>query len=83
MPTQRKIEPHRHYHKDGSLWVKGQTISGVPTGYWEWFRLDGTLLRSGHFTKGEQSGEWITYDRMGKVYKVTNLEATARTRKTK
>lgn len=35
----------------------------VPTGYWEWFRKDGTKLRSGHFQDGEQVGEWITYDK--------------------
>ena len=29
------------YHKDGSVWAKGQTIKGVMTGYWEWFRKDG------------------------------------------
>lgn len=40
-------------------------------GYWEWFRVDGTLLRSGHFAGGEQVGEWTTYDRAGRTYKVT------------
>jgi hypothetical protein len=29
-----KPEPHTHYHKDGSLWARGQTIDGVATGYW-------------------------------------------------
>jgi len=43
----------------------------VFTGYWEWFRKDGTKLRSGHFENGEQTGEWTTYDKNGKVYKVT------------
>ncbi len=66
---------HLHYHKDGSLWAKGQIVGGVMTGYWEWFRKDGTKLRSGHLENGEQVGEWITYDKNGHVYKVTNIKA--------
>lgn len=61
-------------HKDGSLWAKGQTINAVPTGYWEWYRKDGTKLRSGYFEKGEQTGKWTTYDKNGKVYKVTTIK---------
>ena len=41
------------YHKDGSIWAKGKMANGVPTGYWEWFRKDGTKLRSGYFMNGE------------------------------
>jgi len=68
-PSQEKC----HYHKDGSLWAKGMTTDGVMDGYWEWFRKDGTKLRSGHFQKGEQVGQWITYDKAGQEYKVTNM----------
>ncbi|HZT70162.1 MAG TPA: hypothetical protein VFC10_10520 [Terriglobia bacterium] len=60
-------------HKDGSIWAKGTTVNGVPEGYWEWFRKDGTRLRTGHFKNGKQTGEWITYDKNGAVYKVTNM----------
>jgi antitoxin component YwqK of YwqJK toxin-antitoxin module len=70
-----KLRPVEHIqrHRDGSLWAKGQTIAGVPTGYWEWFRKDGAKLRSGQFENGEQIGEWTTYDKKGKVYKVTAM----------
>ncbi|KQU76367.1 hypothetical protein ASC75_01720 [Aminobacter sp. DSM 101952] len=71
------IEPYRHHHKDGSLWIVGQTRDGQADGYWEWFRKDGTKLRSGHFSKGVQVGEWTTYDKTGKVYKVTTIKKTA------
>jgi antitoxin component YwqK of YwqJK toxin-antitoxin module len=64
-------EPYTEYHKDGSIWAQGQKLDGVPTGYWEWFRKDGIKMRSGTFEHGRQVGEWITYDRQGKVYKVT------------
>ena len=62
------------HHKDGSIWAKGQTISDVPTGYWEWFRKDGTKMRSGFLENGEQVGEWTTYDKHGAVYKVTRMK---------
>ena len=65
---------HVEYHKDGSVWARGKAVKGVPAGYWEWFRKDGTKLRSGHFEKGEQIGEWITYDKKGQVYKVTKIK---------
>jgi len=67
-------EEYRHYHKDGSLWAVGQLSDGQPEGYWEWFRKDGTKLRSGHFRSGVQVDEWTTYDKTGKVYKVTTIK---------
>jgi antitoxin component YwqK of YwqJK toxin-antitoxin module len=66
-----ETKPFEKRHRDGSLWATGQTLDDVPTGYWEWFRKDGTKLRSGHFDHGKQVGEWTTYDRTGAVYKVT------------
>jgi len=69
-----KPEEYLQYHKDGSIWAKGQIIGNLPTGYWEWFRKDGTIMRSGHFLDGIQVGEWITYDKKGAVYKVTNMK---------
>jgi len=67
-------EQYLQYHKDGSLWTKGQTIAGVPTGYWEWYRTNGTKMRSGYFENGEEIGEWTTYDEAGKAYKVTMMK---------
>ena len=75
MPTKKtKSKKHVVYHKDGSIWAKGQKANGVCVGYWEWFRKNGTKMRSGHFENGEQTGEWITYDKDGGVYKVTNFK---------
>lgn len=69
-----QTEPAEHFHKDGSIWARGQTLDGTVTGYWEWFRKDGTKMRSGTFENGEQVGEWTTYDKHGKVYKVTRMK---------
>jgi len=65
---------HVQYHKDGAVWAKGKMAGGVPTGYWVWFRKDGTRLRSGHFKAGQQVGEWITHDQKGQPYKVTTIK---------
>jgi antitoxin component YwqK of YwqJK toxin-antitoxin module len=72
--TKKATREHLQYHRDGSLWVKGRTLDGIACGYWEFFRKDGTKLRSGHFEYGEQVGEWTTYDKNGEVYKVTTIK---------
>jgi hypothetical protein len=60
------------YHANSvTRWSKGKLVKGLPDGYWEWYRPDGTLKRSGHFKAGEAVGEWTTYNEQGEVYKVT------------
>jgi len=65
---------HEHFHKDGSLWARGELKDGVMEGYWEWFRKDGSRMRSGSFAHGEQSGEWTTYRKDGSIVKVTAMK---------
>lgn len=62
-----------YYHKDGSIHAKGNILDGELHGYWEWFRKNGVIMRSGYFERGKQVGEWTTYDLEGKVYKVTDF----------
>lgn len=52
-------------------------LGDVMVGYWEWFRKDGTKLRSGYLDNGEQIGEWTTYDAKGNVFKVTTIKPKA------
>lgn len=60
------------YHANGvTRWSRGKMIDGQPDGYWEWYRLDGTLKRSGYFKRGKAVGEWTTYDKKGQIYKIT------------
>ncbi len=61
------------YHKDGSIWAKGEKINAQFEGYWEWFRKDGSKMRSGYFAKGKQVGTWTTYDKNGEVVKETKF----------
>jgi antitoxin component YwqK of YwqJK toxin-antitoxin module len=62
------------YHKNGSVKAKGHVIDDVLTGYWEWFRKDGTKMRTGYFESGKQVGEWTTYDATGRAVKVTKMK---------
>ncbi len=62
-------------HKDGSIKARGRVIDDVLTGYWEWFRKEGTKMRSGYFEDGKQVGEWTTYDAKGRVVKVTKMKS--------
>jgi hypothetical protein len=37
-------------------------LDGQTHGYWEWFRLDGTMMRSGTFNRGNQVGLETRFD---------------------
>lgn len=71
-----KLVPSIGYHKDGSIWNKGQMLDGKMHGYWRFYRKGGgAIMRSGSFDRGVRTGEWVTYDAEGKVYKITVLKA--------
>lgn len=60
------------YHANGTtVWSKGKIVNDKADGYWEWYRLDGTIKRSGSFNMGVPVGVWTTYDSEGKEYKTT------------
>ena len=50
------LKKYVKYHNDGTLWAKGTMSDGVPQGYWEWFRKDGSKMRSGYFAKESKRG---------------------------
>lgn len=71
--TGAEQRPKETFHRDGSLWGRGHVVNGAMHGYWEFFRKDGTRMRSGSFDRDGQVGEWITYDSLGEPYKVTEF----------
>jgi antitoxin component YwqK of YwqJK toxin-antitoxin module len=79
-PKRTAGKPHTVHHRDGSIWAKGFKVGETMTGYWEWFRKDGSKMRSGFFEDGKQVGTWTTYDKKGKVYKVTGMKLRAKSR---
>lgn len=46
---------------------RGARLDGEMHGEWEFYRRDGSLMRSGEFDKGRQVGVWRTFDRSGGV----------------
>jgi uncharacterized protein YdhG (YjbR/CyaY superfamily) len=61
------------YYKNGGIKAKGKYKGLKMHGAWEFFRIDGSLMRSGSFKDGKQSGTWITYDSKGRKVKTTNF----------
>jgi antitoxin component YwqK of YwqJK toxin-antitoxin module len=64
--------PDVAYYPDGSVRYRGFQLDGEMYGEWEFFRLDGSLMRSGAFERGRQTGVWRTFSRDGRVVKETD-----------
>ena len=52
---------------NGRVRAVGMMRKGKLHGKWSWFRADGSLMRTGSFREGLQTGTWTTYDRHGRV----------------
>ena len=73
MPNASQATPVVAHYDDGSVRYQGFQLEGQMHGAWQFFRKDGTLMRSGEFDRGQQVGIWQTFDRSGKVVKETNF----------
>jgi antitoxin component YwqK of YwqJK toxin-antitoxin module len=60
-------------YRDGTVKARGSRLNGELHGTWKFFRLDGSLMRSGHFDRGRQVGVWNTYRRDGTLVKSTDF----------
>jgi antitoxin component YwqK of YwqJK toxin-antitoxin module len=54
---------------------KGEYLDGKMHGYWEFYRKDGSLMRSGAFDREVQVGVWKTFDRTGALVKETKFKS--------
>jgi antitoxin component YwqK of YwqJK toxin-antitoxin module len=61
-------------YSTGEVQSRGFRLDGELHGAWEWFRKDGTLMRTGHFDRGRQVGIWRTVDRTGRMVKETDFK---------
>ena len=50
-------------YDNGFVKAKGKYLEGEMHGYWEFYRRDGSIMRSGKLSHGEPVGEWTTYPR--------------------
>ena len=60
---------------DGTVKARGQRLGGELHGAWKFFRLDGSLMRSGTFDRGRQVGVWRTFSRDGALVNSTDFGA--------
>jgi antitoxin component YwqK of YwqJK toxin-antitoxin module len=70
--AEKPVEDTDHYD-NGNVRFRGSRLGGEMHGTWEFFRKDGSLMRSGTFKRGKQVGTWRTFDRSGKVVKETSF----------
>lgn len=63
----------KEFYDNGFLKHRGRMKGGAMHGAWEFFRRDGSPLRSGRFAQGVQVGPWTTYDRSGTPLRVTDF----------
>ena len=68
-----KPEPDVAEYPNGGVKYAGFKLAGAPHGDWSWYRLDGSLMRSGSFERGRQVGIWRTFDRSGRLVKETTF----------
>jgi antitoxin component YwqK of YwqJK toxin-antitoxin module len=72
--TQRpEPEPEVALYADGTVKFKGFRLAGEMHGAWEWYRVDGSLMRTGGFDRGRQVGVWQTFDRSGRMVKESDF----------
>jgi antitoxin component YwqK of YwqJK toxin-antitoxin module len=65
--------PDIAHYATGALQSRGSTLDGEMHGAWEFFRKDGSVMRTGEFDHGRQVGTWRTFDRAGRLVKETNF----------
>jgi antitoxin component YwqK of YwqJK toxin-antitoxin module len=65
--------PFTEHYGNGGLKMRGFHLAGEMHGSWEWFRIDGSLMRTGQFDQGQQIGVWQTFDRAGRLVKETRF----------
>ena len=66
--------PETTHYANGNVKYEGFHLDGQMHGAWRWFRTDGSLMRTGQFDRGTQTGMWRTYDRSGRVVKETGFD---------
>ena len=73
MPDPSEAQTETARYANSNVKHKGAHLDGEMHGPWEFYRLDGSLMRAGSFDRGKQVGVWRTLDRAGKVVKETRF----------
>jgi antitoxin component YwqK of YwqJK toxin-antitoxin module len=74
MSEPSRLVPETVLYETGAVQSRGARLDRELHGAWEWFRLDGSLMRTGAFDRGRQVGTWRTFDRAGRMVKETDFK---------
>ena len=77
MSDSGKPVPDISHYPNGTVRYTGFQLDGAAHGAWAFFRLDGSVMRTGNFEKGRQVGVWQTFDRSGRLVKETTFPDAA------
>ena len=66
----KEISP---FYENGLPRFQGEYLGDEMHGPWEFYRKDGSLMRSGEFDNGKQVGIWRTFNREGKLVSERDL----------
>lgn len=61
------------HYANGIVKMRGFRLDGQLHGSWDWYRTDGSVMRTGAFDRGRQIGIWRTFDRSGRLVKETDF----------
>lgn len=56
-------QTYTNYYKNGTIRSVGKLTDGKRDGYWKWYRADGTKLKTGYFSEGELTKQWMNYNK--------------------
>jgi antitoxin component YwqK of YwqJK toxin-antitoxin module len=73
VPKATEPTPDTAYYDNGAVRYRGFQLDGEMHGAWEFFRKDGSIMRSGEFDRGQQVGIWRTFDKAGRLVKETDF----------
>ncbi len=65
--------PSVERYASGTLKSEGSLLDGEMHGDWAFYRLDGSVMRTGRFERGRQVGPWRTFDRAGTMVKESDF----------
>ena len=71
-PSSTPIGEITHYDT-GAILSRGFRLEGEMHGAWEFYRKDGSVMRTGEFDRGRQVGVWRTFDRSGRLVNETDF----------
>jgi antitoxin component YwqK of YwqJK toxin-antitoxin module len=75
MPDASEPTPAVAYYGNGAVQSRGWHLDGEMHGDWEFFRKDGSVMRTGVFDRGRQIGIWRTFERSGRLVKETDFSS--------